>query len=167
MSAGGENAMKRWSILFVAAFMMWADPAMAQPVQTYDFSDVMQPFMTLPFNVLRIETTGEYNFTKHIYHLSDDFDVVVRKLNAMFEKGEKLSGFIPMGMTRQLDGSYQIMFGYRNEHHFAMVRPESTGCLIEVEAFPSSMLSGVYDISIYGYTMPDDSTISADQFFDE
>lgn len=155
----------RIAVLMFAAAL--ATPAMADVVQNYDFSDVAQPFMDMPFNVTRVDTTGEYNEAKHIYHISDSFDTVVNALKVTFEKGEKFGNFIPMGLTKQQSGEYQILFGYRNEHHMAMVRPEGSGCVIEVDAFPVSFVSGVYDISIYGYQMPDGSVVAVDTFGDE
>ena len=70
-------------------------------------------------------------------------------------------------VSKQQSGEYQILFGYRNEHHMAMVRSEGNGCVIEVEAFPVSFISGIYDISIYGYSMPDGTVVSADKFVEE
>ena len=154
-------------IAMFAFFAAMATPAMADVVQNYDFSDVAQPFMNMPFNVTRVDTTGEYNMAKHIYHISDSFDNVIKKLKTTFEKGQKFGDFIPMGLSKQQSGEYQILFGYRNEHHLAMVRPEGNGCVIEVEAFPVSFISGIYDISIYGYSMPDGTVVSADKFVEE
>ena len=74
-------------IAMFAFFAAMATPAMADVVQNYDFSDVAQPFMNMPFNVTRVDTTGEYNMAKHIYHISDSFDNVIKKLKTTFEKG--------------------------------------------------------------------------------
>lgn len=154
-------------IALVLGAVSCAAPAFAQPVQSYDFSDIGQPFMDMPFKVLRIETAGAGTGAKHIYRIADPFDKVVAKLKTMFEKGDPLSGFLPMGLSKQQNGEYQIIFGLRNEHHMAMVRPDGEGCAIEVDAFPVSFISGVYDIAIYGYSLYDDTTVSADKYSEE
>ena len=152
--------------LFAAC--LFALPATSLARQTCDFSDIEEPFLNFPFTVTSIEKTGEYNTLRHIYHVSESYDAVIKKLNDMFDKGKPLGEHIIMGLTKQLTSEmYQMIVGFQNEHHYVQITPEGSGTMLSVEAAPTSYVSGVYDIATYGFTLPDGNIVSAATAADE
>ena len=142
-------------------------PATSMAKQSFDFSDIAEPFITLPFNVINTEVTGEFSETHHIFHLSDSMDKVIKKLSDMYDKKQTLGKHYILGITVQLDKTYQVVIGYQNEHHYVTVKPEGSGCVFDLHAMPFSYVTGVYPIAIYGFTMPDGTVVSAEKFSDE
>ena len=152
--------------LFAACLL--ALPATSLARQTCDFSDIEEPFLTLPFTVTNIEKTGEYNTLRHIYHVTESYDAVINKLVELFNKKKPLGNHLIMGLTKQSSSEmYQMIVRYQNEHHYVQITPEGSGAMLSVEAAPSSYVTGVYDIAIYGFTLPDGTTISAVTAADE
>lgn len=146
----------------ILAASMLALPVTAAARQSYDFSDIKEPNLKLPFTVTNIETTGEWNTLRHIYHVSESYDVVIKKLGSMFDKKQPLGELIIMGLTKQsTQEMHQMIVGFQNEHHYVQITPEGSGTMLSMEAAPVSYVTGVYDISIYGFTMPDGTIISA------
>ncbi len=154
--------MTKRIIRAVFAACLLAVPFTSMAKQTYDFSDINEPKLQLPFTVTNVETTGEWNTLKHIYHLSDAYDKVISKLEEMYSKKQPLGDLVIMGVTKQTGSEmYQMIVAYQNEHHYAQITPEGSGAKITLEAAPVSYVTGVFDIAIYGFTMPDGTIISA------
>ena len=146
--------------LFAACLL--AVPVTSMAKQSYDFSDIIEPSLQLPFTVTNVESTGEWNTLKHIYHVTESYDKVIKKLTDMFDKKQTLGELVIMGLTKQSSlEMYQLIVGFQNEHHYAQITPEGSGTMITYEAAPVSYVTGVYDIAIYGFTMPDGTIISA------
>ncbi|MBQ1925160.1 MAG: hypothetical protein II180_03460 [Proteobacteria bacterium] len=150
--------MKRF-LAAILACAVFALPIQAFAKQSYDFSDIVAPSLKLPFNVTNVEISGEFFTTTHIYHVSDSYDSVIKKLFDMYEKKEKISGFSVMGVTQQTQmEAYQLVLGYQNEHHYVLISPEGSGTVLSYEAMPSSYQTGVYDAVGYGFILSDGST---------
>ena len=146
----------------LAAFML-AVPTVGFADVSYDFSDVMQPFLKLPFEVVNVEVVGESTSMRHVYHLSASYETMTKKLIAMYQNKERIDKYMILGVTPQTSQEmYQVTIGYENEHHYVQVTPEGSGCKFSVEALPTSYVSGVYDVAIYGFRMPNGSTVSAE-----
>lgn len=135
--------------------------------QAYDFGDIAQPFLSLPFNGVSVEVAGTDVEVRHIYHIAQPFDEVVEAFLQRIKRGEAFDGFEIMGFTKQQDGSYMLYLAKRNEHHGASLVPTGSGCDLIVNGMASSFLSGAFDIAVYGYVMPDGSEISIDKFDEE
>ena len=149
--------MKRFLAAILACAVL-AMPVSAFAKQSYDFSDIVTPFIKWPFNIINVEMTGEFFTTMHIYHASDSYDDVIKKLFEMYNKKEKISGYSIMGVTEQTQSqSYQRVIGYQNEHHYITIAPEGSGTIFSFEAMPSSYMTGVYDATGYGFILPDGS----------
>lgn len=152
----------RWMGLVLAACML-AVPAVSYADVSCDFSDVMEPFLKLPFDVVSVEVTGEGTGMHHVYHLAQSYDEIVKKLFDMYHKKESIDHYIILGVTPQTTQEmHQVTIGYQNEHHYVQVTPEGSGCRFAVEAMPTSYVSGRYDVAIYGFRMPDGSVASAE-----
>ncbi|MBO5753534.1 MAG: hypothetical protein J6S69_07570 [Proteobacteria bacterium] len=155
--------MKRRIFGLVLAACMLAVPTVASADVSYDFSDVMQPFLKLPFEVVSVEVTGEGTSMQHVYHLAESYDVMTKKLLDMYQKKQTIDKYFILGVTPQsTQEMYQVTIGYQNEHHYVQVTPDGSGCKFSVEAMPTSYVSGVYDVAIYGFRMPDGSVASAE-----
>lgn len=153
------------TIFSVCAICLVSGSAYAD--QTYDFADVAKPFVTFPFQVTRVDETGEGFALRHTYHVADAYDDVVKTLSALFASGAQIDHFVPIGFNEQSGDYYQLLFGYRNEHHYAQIRREGSGCVIDVEAMPSSFVLGTYDTSVNDYVLPDGSQLSSFLYAEE
>ncbi|MBO4349800.1 MAG: hypothetical protein J6A01_02505 [Proteobacteria bacterium] len=154
--------MTKRIISAVFAACLLAVPLTSMAKQTYDFSDIHEPYLQLPFTVTNVEVTGEWNTLKHIYHVTESYDKVIKKLADMYDKKQTLGDQIIMGLTKQTSiEMYQMIVGFQNEHHYAQITPEGSGTMITFEAAPVSYVSGVFDVAVYGFTMPDGTIISA------
>lgn len=142
------------SVLIFLVFMFLPLSGMAK--QSYDLSDVNEPFLSLPFEVVSVDVSGEGAKTRHNYHISAEYDKVIKKLSTMHEKKQRINDYFVFGMTKQSGSEmYQIILAFQNEHHYVQVTPEGSGTLFSMEAFPSSYLSGVFPVAIYGFILPD------------
>ena len=161
--------MKKYSLIFILFLLsMFCLPFTAMAKQSYDFSDVEQPFLTFPFEVVSVDVSGEAPKVLHNYHIAASFDDVINKFSTMYDKKQTISEYFIIGMTKQSGVQmYQIILAYQNEHHYAQVQPDGSGTLISVEATPVSYVTGIYPIAVYGFTMPDGGTATVDQFKDE
>ncbi len=154
------------SVLFFLAFMCLPMSGMAK--QSYDLSDVSEPFLSLPFDVVSVDVSGEGAETRHNYHISVSYDQVIKKLKTMLDKKQKINDFYVFGMTKQTGSEkYQVILAYQNEHHYVHVTPEGSGTLFSIAAFPSSYLTGVFPVAIYGFILPDGSVSQSVKSIDE
>ena len=97
---------------------------------------------------------------KQVYYLSDSYDSVIKKLSSMYDKKQTIGYFYINGLTKQtVETMYQLQLAYKNEHHYAQIRPEGSGCTITFEIRPVSYITGVYDPAIYGFHMPDGGAV--------
>ena len=160
--------MFRHMICGVVAACLLILPITSMAKQTCDFSDINEPYLQLPFTVTNVEVTGEWETLKHIYHVSEAYDKVIKKIASMYDKQQSMGEWVIMGLTKQSSTEmYQLIVGFQNEHHYAQITPEGSGTKIVFEAAPVSYTTGVYDIAIYGFTMPDGTIISAIPAADE
>ncbi len=159
--------MKRLLTGLLLSTALMCVPVSVMANQAYDFSDIYEPFFTLPFNVTSTEVTGTYEDTHHYFHIAESMDKVVKKLGTMYDKKQKLGEYFIMGITEQYNHTYQIVIGLRNEHHYVMLSEEGSGCLFDMKAMPNSYITGVYPISVYGFSMPDGTMVSVDKFTEE
>ena len=151
----------RKAVLLAGALMLCV-PSVSFADRAYDFSDLESFRLELPFNVLDVQTTGTGMERKQVYRLSDSYDAVVKKLATMHDKQETVGQFYVLGLTQQtVETAYQLMLGYKNEHHYAQIRPDGSGCSITFEIRPISYVSGVYDPALYGFHMPDGGGVMA------
>lgn len=152
--------------LFILALLALPFSAMAK--QSYDFSDVEQPFLTLPFEVVNVDVSGETPLVMHNYHIAESYDAVIKKLSTMYDKKTQMSNYFVIGMTKQSGTEeYQVIIAFQNEHHYVTVKPEGSGTLFAVKARPVSYVTGVYPVAIYGFTMPDGNNVSAVKMTEE
>ena len=146
----------------ILAASVLAMPVTAIAKQSFDFSDTKEPYLQLPFTVTNVEVSGEWESLRHVYHVSESYEKVIQKLASMFDKKQTLGEQVIMGLTKQTGQEmYQMIVGFQNEHHYAQITPEGSGTMISLEATPVSYVTGVYDISIYGFTMPDGTIIAS------
>ncbi len=128
----------------------------------YDFSDLANNRLDLPFTVtsMTYEANTENMFGKQIYHVSESYDKVIKKLVSMYEKKQRIGIFYLLGLTKQTaPNTHSMMIGYNNEHHYVTIQAEGSGTVFIYETAPASYVTGVYDAAIYGYHMPDGGAI--------
>jgi hypothetical protein len=148
-------------IAFAFAAAIMTVPAMSFADRAYDFSDLKSFRLDLPFNVTNVQSNGAGYQEKQIYYISDSYDNVIKKLTSMFEKNQQIGDFYINALTKQsVETMYQMQLAYKNEHHYAQIRPDGAGTTITFEMMPVSYVSGVYDISTYGFHMPDGGSVS-------
>ena len=151
--------MKRFIALAFAAAVVCA-PSMAFADRAYDFSDLTDFRLELPFDVTNVQINGTGMEAKQVYYLSDSYDSVIKKLSSMYDKKQTIGYFYVNGLTKQtVETMYQLQLAYKNEHHYAQIRPEGSGCTITFEIRPVSYITGVYDPAIYGFHMPDGGAV--------
>ena len=86
----------------------------------------------------------------------------------MFDKKQRIGIFYVLGLTKQTEpNTHSLMLGYNNEHHYVKIQAEGSGTVITYETAPASYVSGVYDVAIYGYHMPDGGAILTTLHSDE
>ncbi len=156
------------AVLFVLAAALLIYPINAMSKQSYDFSDVEQPFLTLPFEVISVDVSGQAPEVHHNYHLAESYDKVIDKLVQMYEKKTPISNYFVIGVTKQSNTQmHQVILAYQNEHHYVQVTPEGSGTLFSLQAVPVSYVTGVFPIAAYGFTMPDGGMVSVDKRTEE
>lgn len=147
--------MKHFIALAFAAAII-SVPSMAFADRAYDFSDLASFRLELPFKVTNVEVNGSGMESKQIYYLADSYDSVIKKLSSMYDKKQTVGVFYVNGLTKQtVETMYQLQLAYKNEHHYAQIRPNGSGCTITFEIRPVSYVSGVYEHAIYSFHMPD------------
>ncbi|MBR4985563.1 MAG: hypothetical protein IKY83_07485 [Proteobacteria bacterium] len=159
--------MKRLMAAILACTMI-ALPVSAFAKQSYDFSDIATPFIKWPFNVVNVEITGEFFTMHHIYHVTESYETVIKKLTEIYEKNEKIGNYKIMGLTPQTQSeSHRLVIGYQNEHHYINISPEGSGSVLAFEAMPSSYMTGIYDATGYGFLLSDGTTANLYQAKEE
>ena len=136
----------------------------------YDFSDLESTRLDLPFKVTSM--TYDPNivnmYGRQIYHVTESYDAVVKKLGTMYDKKQRIGVFYILGLTKQtVSNSHQCILGYNNEHHYMTIESEGSGAVLIYETAPASYVSGVYDAAIYGFHMPDGGGLTTDLNTDE
>lgn len=152
------------------AVALVAMPAAGFAEYSCDFSDLESNRLDLPFTVtsMTYEANAANIFGKQIYHISESYDKVIKKLGTMYDKQQRIGIFYILGLNKQNEpNTHSLMIGYNNEHHYATIRAEGSGTVLIYETAPVSYVTGVYDAAIYGYHMPDGGAISTDINLDE
>ena len=160
--------MKKLLLPFLIGIAMAAPQIAAADEPRCDFSDTQQPFLNLPFKVTNVEVTGEWTDMRHNYYLADSYDKVLKQIHKLFDSKGVLDKYVIMGITPQTGQEMtQIILAYHNEHFYVQISPNGAGTLFSLEARPISYVTGVYDVSIYGFVLPDGTEISTDTMTEE
>ena len=137
-------------------------PAVGFAEYPYDFSDLANNRLDLPFTVtsMTYEANTVNMFGKQIYHVTESYDKVIKKLGTMYDKQQRIGIFYILGLSKQTTpNTHSLMIGYNNEHHYVTIQAEGSGTVFIYETAPASYVSGVYDAAIYGYHLPDGGAI--------
>ncbi len=144
--------------LFVCMSLGMVQNAFAE--KPYDFSDIQQPLIEWPFNVVSFNVTGSSYLTKHEIMFDMPYDKMLDTLKKAYSKHQAFGNYYVMSVTEQAgDKSFVCIFASNNEHNYVTFTPATSGTFAVVDAMPASYVSGAFAQAAYGYRMPDGGTI--------
>lgn len=126
----------------------------------YDFSDITQPLIEWPYQVVSFNVTGAGYGVQHEIRFDISYDKMLKELAKYYKDHTAFGRYYLMSVTEQAQTKSTVcIFASNNEHNYVTIYPDGAGVKVVVDAMPTSYVSGAYAQAVYGFRMPDGGTI--------